>query len=462
MIGTARALFTAPWDPVLTRRGDALGLRALTDVLADVVAPETNYRINDARWLTILAWCLVHANDVYHKSVAPEADEPLDSRAGQRARYQWLRPLELLWVRRTIAIAPNEGRLRSLPGQRTMRAAPQETLAEKCGLSGAQLEGYRQTGAYGAYRLAFRRWPQLTRHGDGFTPDAACRRLADWLAQQMIAAPVLVGGADGITRRSALRGKQDPYRFWEIRCPTYQQCAEDGLEDTDHLTLPRPYAEMEQLPEAHLLRGIIFGDDRGGRQRRAVVRQLESSQAATHLELCRTLTESAAPSSPLSVLHNFSRLADAGMDVVHCVASALHEANTLSISDATKVAGVVEACDELAEAARVWRTTPHVSIRHIETAHLFASVARSPDPVACLKAVVQHHELHGGGIRSFGLRGDRLEARAMQSSASSGYQFRLAPLYRLAVQCGVVRDIPPALLGGLTTDAGALSDGEDA
>ena len=88
--------------------------------------------------------------------------------------------------------------------------------------------------------------------------------------------------------------------------------------------------------------------------------------------------------------------------------------------------------------------------------------ARSADPATCLKAVVQHHEIRGGGIRWFGLRGDTLEARAMQSSESSGYRFRLAPLYRLAVQCGVVHDVPHALSAGLTTDADALTDEEDA
>ena len=421
-----------------------------------------NYRINDARWLTILAWCLVQSNDVYHKSAASGAESLLDSRAGQRSRYRWLRPLELMWVRRTIAITPNEGRLRALPGQRTMRAAPDATLADKCGLSVAQLEGYRQTGAYGAYRLAFRRWPQLTRHGDGFTPDAACRQLAEWLSQQMTRDPVLVGGSENITRRSALRGAEDPYRFWEIRCPTYQRCAEDLLDTADRLTLPRPYAEMLRLPEAHLLRGIIFGTDRGGRQRAAVARRLEASQAATHLDLCRTLADTAAPDSPLHMLHAFSRLADAGMDVVHRLASALHAENTLSITEATKITEIEEACAELADAADAWRHTPQTSLRHIETAYLFANSARSADPATCLKAVVQHHEVHGGGIRWFGLRGDRLEARAMQSSASSGYRFRLAPLYRLAVQCGVVHDVPPALMAGLTTDADALIDGEDA
>jgi len=462
MIGTARALFTAPWDPVATRRGDALGLRALTDVFADLVAPEMNYRINDARWLTILAWCLVHSNDVYHKSAAPGAESLLDSRAGQRARYRWLRPLELMWVRRTIAITPNEGRLRALPGQRTMRAAPHATLTDQCGLSTAQLEGYRQTGAYGAYRLAFRRWPRLTRQGDGFTPDAACRQLAEWLSRQMTDAPVLLGGSESITRRSALRGVEDPYRFWEIRCPAYQRCAEGLFDVVDRLTLPRPYAEMVQLPEAHLLRGIIFGTDRGGRQRESVARRLEASQALTHLELCQTITDTAASDSPLRMLHAFSKLADAGMDVVHRLASALHAENSLSITAAARRPEIEEACAELADAAQAWRNTPRTSVRHSETADVFATAARSADPATCLKAVVQHHEIRGGGIRWFGLRGDTLEARAMQSSESSGYRFRLAPLYRLAVQCGVVHDVPPALSAGLTTDADALTDEEDA
>ena len=197
------------------------------------------------------------------------------------------------------------------------------------------------------------------------------------------------GGSDSITRRSVIHGAEDPFRFWERRCPTYQRCAEDLLEAADRLTLPRPYAEMMQLPEAHLLREIIFGTDRGGRQRAALARRLEASQAATHLDLCRTLTDTAAPDSPLRTLHAFSRLADAGMDVVHRLASALHDENTLSITQATKITEIEEACAELSDAADAWRNTPQTSIRHVETAYLFANTARSADPATCLKAVVQ-------------------------------------------------------------------------
>jgi hypothetical protein len=34
-----RLLFTEPWDPIVVRRGDALGLLALTNVFAETVAP---------------------------------------------------------------------------------------------------------------------------------------------------------------------------------------------------------------------------------------------------------------------------------------------------------------------------------------------------------------------------------------------------------------------------------------
>ena len=96
-----RLLFTAPWEPLVVRRGDALGLRALTDEFADAIAPDLNNRINDARWVTILAWCLARSHEVFHAS----GGRSVATRDEQRQRYAWLRPLELTWVARTIALA---------------------------------------------------------------------------------------------------------------------------------------------------------------------------------------------------------------------------------------------------------------------------------------------------------------------------------------------------------------------
>ena len=110
----SRYLFTAPWEPVLVRRGDALGLRALADQFADAVAPQLSNRVNDGRWVTILAWCLVRSHEVFHAS----GGRGVLTRAEAGNRYAWLRPLELMWVARTIGLASEDWQERSLAGQR--------------------------------------------------------------------------------------------------------------------------------------------------------------------------------------------------------------------------------------------------------------------------------------------------------------------------------------------------------
>src|SRR3954451_5292263 len=111
-----RVLFTAPWDPIVVRRGDALGLRGLADGFAEVVAPGLSNRVDDGRWVTILAWCLARSQEVFHASGGQFAV----TRSEQVRRYAWLRPLELMWVARTIAIAENSAD-RPLAGQRSVR-----------------------------------------------------------------------------------------------------------------------------------------------------------------------------------------------------------------------------------------------------------------------------------------------------------------------------------------------------
>jgi hypothetical protein len=46
------AIFTEPWDPIVVRRGDALGLLALTNMFAETVAPGLSNRVRDGRWVT--------------------------------------------------------------------------------------------------------------------------------------------------------------------------------------------------------------------------------------------------------------------------------------------------------------------------------------------------------------------------------------------------------------------------
>jgi hypothetical protein len=88
----------------------------LTDQFANAIAPHLSNRVRDGRWVTILAWCLARSQEVFHAS----GGRSVTTRAQQRERYAWLRPLELMWVARTIALA-SDWRLRSLAGRRSVR-----------------------------------------------------------------------------------------------------------------------------------------------------------------------------------------------------------------------------------------------------------------------------------------------------------------------------------------------------
>jgi hypothetical protein len=60
--------FTAPWDPVPVRRGDALGLRAGADYFAELLAPGLSNNTSDARWISLLSWCLKWSHIVWRNA----------------------------------------------------------------------------------------------------------------------------------------------------------------------------------------------------------------------------------------------------------------------------------------------------------------------------------------------------------------------------------------------------------
>ena len=88
-----------------------------------------------------------------------------------------------------------------------------------------------------------------------------------------------------------------------------------------------------------------------------------------------------------------------------------------------------------------------MQLRHIETAHRFASAITNARPIECLRALLQHHEVYGGGLRWFVLRNGGVEPRTPPRAGSSRYRFRLWSLCRLATQCGVLRNMPLCIRG---------------
>ncbi len=147
---------TAPWDPIPVRRGDALGLRAGADYFADLLAPGLSNATSDARWISLLSWCLKWSHVVWTIS----GGRDLSRRDDQRARYAWLRPLELLWVDRTLNSGQITGQLRGRRSVERWRKADRQL--PDFSMSPDQFRRYRQVGMYGAYRVVLRTIPGLT------------------------------------------------------------------------------------------------------------------------------------------------------------------------------------------------------------------------------------------------------------------------------------------------------------
>ncbi len=349
-----RILFTAPWEPVVMRRGDPLGLRAFTDQLADSIAPDLSSRVRDGRWVTILTWCLVRSQEVFHAT----GMRSVHTRAEQMERYSWLRPLELMWVARTIALA-DDWRKRPLSGQRRVRPwyEDDDRSTPRFGMTADQFRAYRQTGMYGGYRLTFRKWPGMTVAGDGWTPGSAAVRIADWLEDKLGSArpswPLHhEGDHDGgpLTRVPKL-GKGGKHDWWLRRWPEF--C--DGGRRADENTLPRPKEEFRPLPEGELLKSVIFADDHAGKRRLAVARGVAKAEGADHAAICDHLGQVFGNVRAFEVLPRFSRLADAGMSAIDLVAKALRGKSQVSLSEVAASGGAAGVCEELEAAAHDWQ-----------------------------------------------------------------------------------------------------------
>jgi hypothetical protein len=446
--GEPRVFFTAPWEPVVVRRGDALGLRALTDQFAEAIAPQLSNRVRDGRWVTILAWCLARSQEVFHAS----GGRSVASRVQQRERYAWLRPLELMWVARTIALAIDDWRDRTLSGQRRVRPwyeayAEGKKPADRFGMSVDQFRAYRQTGMYGAYRIVFRKLPKMTVLGDGWTPGPAANELAKWLDGKLGEAglpwPLHVGDGDddSVSTRSAKLARGEEHRWWLRQWIAFNQ----GDESADTNTLPRRKDDFGVLAESGYLKPLVFGGDPSGKRRSEVAQEAAKASATDHPGICSHLSEVFSEDTTIALLERFSRLADAGMVVMDLIAGALLNDTHPKLADVAASVEAREVCEELYDAAREWPKHTGLQLRHVESAHRFAAAIPNAQPAECLRAVLQHHEVHGGGLRWFVLRDDRIEPRTPVRPGGGRYRFRLWSLCRLGTQCGVLPTMPAAL-----------------
>jgi hypothetical protein len=312
-----------------------------------------------------------------------------------------------------------------------------------------QFRAYRQTGAYGGYRLAFRRWPGMTLGGNGWTPGPVALALAKCLEGRLGAArprlPLQATADDGdgpIRLRAPKLGKGDKHQWWLKRWDSFLRKGKRAEQDT----LPRPKTEFRGLTEeGRLLRPALFGRDAAGQRRLAVVRELKKTRARHHAGFLAHLARAFPDQSAVVVLPRFARLADAGMQAMDLVARVLGDKPSIAIAEIAKDKHFKASFTELIAAARAWRKAEASGVRHAATVDRFARIIPK-SPKACLLALLAHHEQHGGGQRWFVVRKDRVEPRTAPGARASRYRFRLFSLGRLAVQTGTLTKMPAALL----------------
>lgn len=222
-----------------------------------------------------MSWCLQWSHVAWHRAGGVD----LAGSDGRRARYAWLRPLELLWVDRTLESGQDSGQLRGRRSvERWRKAGRQEP---NFAMSPDQFRRYRQVGIYGAYRVVLRTVPGLTM-GDGWTLANAGSQLAS-----------LVN--DGLPRDARLKQKNfengtkwgrwrngDEARYWVERgWPAWVKTG--GF-------LPTPNdAISKRLPEEErrLLESVLFGAESIRRVTAVVLANAKG--ARSHADLCDAL-----------------------------------------------------------------------------------------------------------------------------------------------------------------------------
>ena len=427
--------FTAPWDPVAIRRGDALGFRAGADYFADLLAPGLSNATSDARWISLLSWSLKWSHVAWRKAGGVD----LSRRDDQRARYAWLRPLELLWVDRTLESGQTSGQLRGRRSIERWRRA--ERQPPNFAMSPDQFRRFRQVGTYGAYRVVFRRVHGLT-SGDGWTPADTALQLAN-LVNERLPRDVRLWQEhfESGTKWGHWIGHEA--RYWVSQgWPAALVNAGSGLLPTPDIAIEKRLPEEER----RVLEPVLFG---AGSVRRITVEALAAGKgASSHADLCDAFASSGTLSKMigatlLAPLPAFTRFADASMHAMRGLWAEINHDGTTAAPDVAKLARSSELrarLDMVRERGAAWLrapgrgTFPH---EHVVT-RLAESTQSARTPSEQLRALARHHSEHGGGSRWFREQAGKMVPLVADTGiAASNYRFRLRPLGRLAAQCGV-------------------------
>lgn len=438
--------FTAPIDEVAIRRGDPLGMRAVAEEMAEVLAPGLSNRTMDGRWLSLMCWALQQAYSAWRVLGAVEDDGQISTRDAANELYSWLRPLEALWVARAVTQTDDRGKDRQLPGVRAVRRwIDGDVGPERFGFPPSSYSRYRFTGVYGAYRVALRSLPGLTVGGDGWRVGPLGREFAEVVHGEVRC---------NRTHRPRKGRRPTPEGYWQNEFKW-------GCGQTQFLPTVLSQATRLGGPERELLERALFSategadvDRQNGLRRRAVVEAAAKSSATTRPGLFEDIARALGGGKPLeevALLSPFCELADAGVAAMNACWAAVTRGDGAGFAHADDVLDrdeVVDALDVLTEAARRWQSESAKGSGSIAVADALAAsvVDAKGNRKRQFNALARHHNQFGGGLKWLALDGEVIKPLApIRGGDASEYRFRIGALCRLGVQAGILSAMPKSM-----------------
>jgi hypothetical protein len=409
---------TAPENAVSRRRGDPLGLRNITDEASELVAPGLTNRTVDARWLSILSWALVQS----HEACWKEGGRALQTADDRRRRYEWLRPLELLWVKRSISIGDEKYRAMQWPGHDSV-AGWQDQSAD-FGMTSQQLRNHRQLGPYGAYRVVLRT-TGFTKDADGWTPDKKAYYMYHFVNDAL-------GSAKPTWKNKP--GQSDPAAWWpKTGWPHWRQPG-----SRRPLTLTSKGTPIKLRPaEINVLKPTLFAPNS---IRLRTAKAIGSITANSYVSLCRRLGNKLAKDgshASLKSLGSLAALTETGLNLLRDLAEGITESDE-TLAKLAVHPEVKKSAKAFTDAASRWlqAATENKSFAHFSEATKLAKTSSGKSDIELVKRFVDHHDLNGTGVRWMvrNSNGDRVVRVGAELDSNAGtYGYRLHALAGLAV-----------------------------
>lgn len=441
--------YSAPIDALAVRRGDPLGMRAIADEMAERLAPGLSNRTMDGRWISIICWAVGQGNCAWRALHGHAGDEAVTSRQAMAELYSWIRPLEVLWIARTVSMTKDAGQGRQLPGVQAARQwISLKEASERFGFAAQSYERYRFTGVYGGYRVLLRSLPNLTTNGDGWRLDKLGQKIAREV-QERVRCPEY-----HIARKGPRLSPEDYWlRVFDWRNDK-QPCLPTILAEPEKL----PHREREYLKEA-----LFSTGDADGVRRLHVLKAAAASSATSRADMFSDIAKTLGGGKPLAeirLLSAFCELADAGVAAMNACWVAVSEGDRNGTGfvrkrDLLEQEEVGNALEFLLDAAKRWRkesssSSPYAIADALADSVLAAGGKRQKQ----LLALENHHTTYGGGLRWLAIDGDVVKPLApLRGGQTSEYRYRLGALCRLGVQCGLIGEMPAALRAGNDLDS---------